>query len=239
MFATQFSSLSFLNNWRTKLTYFFITPMINLVLLVLINMQFSNQFNWDVAISSIAIDAAVLTLETFCSAVITDANLKIDFELIAKKPFSFRYWLTKCIVAIIIGCTLALINLFLLYLVGAPLDIIGRALLMLPLLCLYGCALGFVSWAISWQMNDPYFLENIFSSLAQLISGVLVVISAYPDWLKAIALLFPFAEPVTYIKTGHANLIYSIFITFIWLIIGIFAYIIQIKPVLAKGKHHY
>lgn len=213
--------------------------MINLVLLVLINMQYSNQFNWDVAISSIAMDAAVLALETFCSAVITDANLKIDFELIAKKPFSFRYWLTKCIVAIIIGCTLALINLFLLYLVGAPLDIIGRALLMLPLLCLYGCALGFVSWAISWQMNDPYFLENIFSSLAQLISGVLVVISAYPDWLKAIALLFPFAEPVTYIKTGHANLIYSIFITFIWLIIGIFAYIIQIKPVLAKGKHHY
>ena len=213
--------------------------MINLVLLVLINMQYSNQFNWDVAISSIAMDAAVLALETFCSAVITDANLKIDFELIAKKPFSFRYWLTKCIVAIIIGCTLALINLFLLYLVGAPLDIIGRALLMLPLLCIYGCALGFVSWAISWQMNDPYFLENIFSSLAQLISGVLVVISAYPDWLKAIALLFPFAEPVTYIKTGHANLIYSIFITFIWLIIGIFAYIIQIKPVLAKGKHHY
>ena len=213
--------------------------MINLVLLVLINMQYSNQFNWDVAISSIAMDAAVLALETFCSAVITDANLKIDFELIAKKPFSFRYWLTKCIVAIIIGCTLALINLFLLYLVGAPLDIIGRALLMLPLLCLYGCALGFVSWAISWQMNDPYFLENVFSSLAQLISGVLVVISAYPEWLKAIALLFPFAEPVTYIKTGHANLIYSIFITFIWLIIGIFAYIIQIKPVLAKGKHHY
>ena len=213
--------------------------MINLVLLVLINMQYSNQFNWDVAISSIAIDAAVLTLETFCSAVITDANLKIDFELIAKKPFSFRYWLTKCIVAIIIGCTLALINLFLLYLVGAPLDIIGRALLMLPLLCLYGCALGFVSWAISWQMNDPYFLENIFSSLAQLISGVLVVISAYPDWLKAIALLFPFAEPVTYIKTGGAKLANSVFITLIWLIIGIFAYIIQIKPVLAKGKHHY
>ena len=189
--------------------------MINLVLLVLINMQYSNQFNWDVAISSIAMDAAVLALETFCSAVITDANLKIDFELIAKKPFSFRYWLTKCIVAIIIGCTLALINLFLLYLVGAPLDIIGRALLMLPLLCLYGCALGFVSWAISWQMNDPYFLENIFSSLAQLISGVLVVISAYPDWLKAIALLFPFAEPVTYIKTGGAKLAYSVFITLI------------------------
>ena len=239
MFATQLSSLSFLNNWRTKLTYFFITPMINLALLVLINMQYSNQFNWDVAISSITIDAAVLTLETFCSAVINDADLKIDFELIAKRPFSIMYWLTKCIVAIIIGCTLALINLFLLYLVGAPIVIIERALLMLPLLCLYGCALGFVSWAISWQMNDPYFLENIFSSLAQLVSGVLVVISAYPEWLKAIALLFPFAEPVTYIKTGSANLTYSVFITFIWLIVGILAYIFQIKPVLAKGKHHY
>ena len=239
MFATQFSGLSFLNNWRTKLTYFFITPMISLALLVLINMQYSNQFNWGVAISSIAISAAVLTLETFCSAVINDANLRIDFELIAKKPFSFRYWLTKFIVALIIGSTLALINLFLLYLVGAPLVIIGRALLMLPLLCLYGCALGFVSWAISWQMNDPYFLENIISSIAELVSGVLVVIAAYPDWLKAISFLFPFSEPVTYIKTGDANLTYSVFTTFIWLIIGIIAYIFQIKPVLAKGKHHY
>ncbi|RMC55009.1 antibiotic transporter permease [Lactobacillus sp. ESL0261] len=239
MFATQFSSLSFLNNWRTKLTYFFITPMINLALLVLINMQYSNQFNWDVAISSIAIDAAVLALETFCSAVINDADLKIDFELIAKRPFSIKYWLSKCIVAIIIGCTLALINLFLLYLAGAPIVIIERALLMLPLLCIYGCVLGFVSWAISWQMNDPYFLENIFSSLAQLVSGVLVVILAYPEWLKEIALLFPFAEPVTYIKTGSANLMYSALITFIWFIIGILAYISQIKPVLAKGKHHY
>ena len=95
MFATQFSGLSFLNNWRTKLTYFFITPMINLILLVLINMQYSNQFNWDVAISSIVIDAAVLALETFCSAVINDADLKIDFELIAKRPFSIMYWLSK------------------------------------------------------------------------------------------------------------------------------------------------
>lgn len=58
--------------------------MISLALLVLINMQYSNQFNWGVALSSIAISAAVLTLETFCSAVINDANLRIDFELIAK-----------------------------------------------------------------------------------------------------------------------------------------------------------
>lgn len=239
MIATQFSALNYLQNWRTRIVYFFITPLIDLLLLVLIDMQYAGNFNWSIAVASIAVDAAGLSMQTMDQLIIDDSVLRIDYELIAKRPFSFRYWMSKGLVSFIIGAILALINLLIIFCFGAPVEIIARALALLPLLCLYGIVFGFTSWAISWQMNDPYFLQNIISGSLQLISGILVVISAYPDWLKVIAMLFPFSGPVAFIKNGSTDLLTGIFITAIWLLIGIFAYIMQIKPVLQKGKHRY
>lgn len=239
MIATQFSSLPFLSNWRTKLTYFFITPLVNMILLVLIDMQYAGGFNWEVAITSITIDAANLSMQTMNLLIVNDSDLRIDFELIAKNPFSLRYWLSKALVSLFIGALLALVNFCLIFVLGAPLEVIGRALLLLPLLCLYGIILGFSAWAISWQMNDPYFLQNIFSALVPIVSGILVVISTYPAWLKVIALLFPFAGPVTFIKTGTADLLSGVIVSIIWLLIGIVTYRLQLKPVLLKGKHRY
>lgn len=239
MFTTQFSSLPFLDNWRTKIVYFFLTPLVDMMLLVLIDMQYVGSFNWGIAIASIAIDAANLAMQTMSQLMIGDSDLRVDFELIAKRPYSIRYWLSKCLVSLIIGATLAFINLFLAFILGAPFEIIGRALVLLPLLCLYGIILGFSAWAISWQMNDPYFLQNIFSALMQIVSGILVVITAYPHWLRVIAMLFPFAGPVTYIKSGTSDLLSGAIVSIIWFIVGVIAYLMQIKPVLLKGKHRY
>lgn len=90
--ATQFSSLSFLANWKTRFVYFLILPIINLLLLVLIDLQYSNQFNWYVAVSSIVIDSAALSIQAMSQLLITDANLGIDLEMIAKRPYSPYYW---------------------------------------------------------------------------------------------------------------------------------------------------
>lgn len=239
MIATQFSALPFLNNWRTKIIYFVLNPLINMALLVLIDMQYANSFNWSIVAASIAIDTTTLTMQTMNDLLVEDASLRIDFEMIAKKPFSFRYWMSKCITSAIIGTILLIINLVLALCFGAPLYLILRVVILLPLLCLTGIIFGFTAWAISWQMNDPYFLANFFSAIIQLVAGILVVITAYPTWLKSIALIFPFASPVTFIKTGSANLIASIIITLIWLLAGLIAYVIQIRPVLTKGKHRF
>ncbi|WEV71446.1 antibiotic transporter permease [Lactobacillus sp. ESL0785] len=239
MIATQFSALSFLHNWRTKLVYFFLTPLIDLSLLILIAAQYTGNFNWMIGIASIAIDAARLTMQTMNELLIKDATLRIDFELIAKRPFSPRYWLTKAVVAMIIGVSLALINLCLVFCLGAPLKIIIRALILLPLLNLYGVIFGFTAWTLSWQLNDPYFGQNLFSSLIELVAGILVTITAYPTWLERIAHLFPFSGPIDFIKFGYINLTNGLIITMIWLIIGVIAYILQIKPILQTRRYIY
>lgn len=237
MLKTQFSSLSFLANWRTILVYFFITPFVDMLLLVLINAQYTGHFDWSIVLASIAIDATHLSMTTITQSLITDANLGIDYEMIAQRPFSLRYWTNKVFVALIVGFILATSNLALALIFGAPLVIINRVIMVLPLLCLFGIILGFTAWAISWEMNDPYFLSNLISSVMSLVAGILVVISTYPKWLEKIALLFPFYGPINLIKFKYADLSSSILITIIWLIIGIITYIIQIKHVL-KNRHH-
>lgn len=109
--ATQFSSLSFLSNWRTRFVYFLLLPIINILLLVLIDLQYSNSFNWYVAAASVVIDSAALSLQAMSQLLITDANLKIDIEVISKRPYSFYYWKTKALTSLIAGIVLGVINL--------------------------------------------------------------------------------------------------------------------------------
>ncbi|WP_288646379.1 antibiotic transporter permease [uncultured Lactobacillus sp.] len=237
--ATQFSSLSFLTNWKTRIVYFLILPIINILLLVLIDLQYSNQFNWYVASASVIIDSGALSIQAMSQLMITDANLGIDLELIAKNPYSFYYWMTKLVTSLISGIILGIINLLLLLLFGLPLSILIKCSLMLPLTCLFGTVLGFTSWSMSWQMKNPYYFSNLFISIITIVSGVLVIISDYPKWLMVISYAFPFCEVVDFIKLNKNNLSISILVTFIWFIIGTLFYVFQIKAVLNKKIHQY
>ncbi|OUQ55481.1 ABC transporter permease [Lactobacillus gallinarum] len=237
--ATQFSSLSFLANWKTRFVYFLILPIINLLLLVLIDLQYSNQFNWYVAASSIVIDSAALSIQTMSQLLITDANLGIDLEMIAKRPYSPYYWGTKFLTSLIAGIVLGVINVILLLLFGLPWGVFFRCLVILPVACVFGAVMGFTGWSLSWQMKNPYFFTNLFGSVITIVSGVLVVISNYPAWLRSLSYIFPFYELVNFVKLNNTNLWLGILIAAIWLVIGIVLYVTQIKSVLNKKIHQY
>ena len=206
---------------------------------MLIDLQYSNSFNWYVAAASVVIDAAALSIQAISQLLITDANLKIDMELLAKNPYNFYYWKTKTLTSLISGMALGLINLILLCLIGLSTDIFLRSLIMLPLACLFGTILGFTGWSFSWQMKNPYFFSNLFISIITIVSGVLVLISQYPRWLMILSYGFPFFEVVNFIKIKDGNFYLSCLIALAWIILGIISYIVQIKSVLNKKIHQY
>lgn len=229
---TQFLSLSYTANWQTKFLYFFLLPLINLLLLILIDVQYTGKFNWYVPVASVAVDAATLSLTTMSELLVKDVNLGITVEMLSKNPYSFYYWSTKSIVSIILGLLLGIINLVLLFVFGVPHDLLIKCLLVLPLFCIFGTIIGFTSWCISWQMSNPYFCSNLFSSVLTLVSGVLVLVSKYPLWLKIISNAFPFYSLISFIRTGLMDIVFGTLVAVIWLIVGIVAYILQIKYVL-------
>lgn len=185
------------------------------------------------------IDSAALSLQAMSQLLITDANLKIDIEVISKRPYSFYYWETKVLTSLIAGIILGVINLVLLWPLGLSLTILLKSLVILPLACIFGTILGFTSWSLSWQMSNPYFFANLFISIITIVSGVLVLVSQYPKWLMIISYGFPFYEVVNFIKLNHTSLWMSCLNALVWLLIGIVSYIVQIKPVLNNKIHQY
>ncbi|GKT04244.1 hypothetical protein [Furfurilactobacillus entadae] len=108
---TQFSTLAYFANWRTRLIYFILLPVNNLALLFLINDQYGTGFQWQIVIATVCIDATTLTLQAMAQLLVTDARLGIDVELITKAPANAYYWATKVATALLAGATLAAVNL--------------------------------------------------------------------------------------------------------------------------------
>ncbi|GKT04633.1 ABC transporter permease [Furfurilactobacillus entadae] len=236
---TQFSNLSFLSNWRTRVIYFLLLPVANLLLLILISGEYENVAAWRVALGSIVIEGATLSLQSMSQLLVTDARLKIDIELISKKPYSIRYWGNKFLAAIVPGIILASVNTTLLFLVKAPLHLVFRAYLLIVPICVVGAILGFTSWCVSWEMKNPYFFTNLISSLLVLVSGALILVSEYPMWLQVVSKMFPLYSFINWLSFSNGSVVETIINTSIWLIIGVVLYVVQIPRVLRNKTHEY
>ncbi|MDD7758036.1 MAG: hypothetical protein PT939_01135 [Aerococcus suis] len=88
----QFSSLTYLHDIKTFITYFFISPIIQMILFMLINQQYSNETYYSIAIGSIFMSANAMTISTINQLLVTDAILDIHKEMIVHNPYSIKYW---------------------------------------------------------------------------------------------------------------------------------------------------
>ena len=91
----QFSSLIYLRDIKTFITYFFITPIIQMILFVLINQQYSSTIDYNIALSSVFISANASAINTINQLLVTDKILGIHTEMIVHNPYAIKYWFDK------------------------------------------------------------------------------------------------------------------------------------------------
>jgi len=232
----QFSSLAYLQNWKTRFVYFVLIPMINLCLLVLINAQYTNSFNWSVAIATTVISGGSLSMSSMAQLFVMDRTLKIDREMVVNRPFSINYWGAKILTSTLAGLVLIVINLIILGILKAPLYLLGRAMLMAPIIVISGIIVGFLAAIGAWQKNNPYFYMNLVGALTTIVAGSLVLVENYPQWLKLFSYLFPFSQTIRFAVTGHGAIYLDLVVDLIWLVFGVVCYLIQIKKILQKQE---
>ncbi|MCH5465249.1 antibiotic transporter permease [Levilactobacillus tujiorum] len=233
----QFSSLSYLQNWKTRFVYFLLIPFIETSLLILVNAQYTNRLQWPVAIASMVLSGGTLSMSTIAQLFVMDRNLKIDQEMAVNRPFSFNYWGTKIATSISVGLTLIIINLVILSIFQAPLFLIIRALTMAPIIVLSGTVVGFLSVIAAWRNGNPYFYLNILASLTSIVSGVLILVDRYPFWLKALSYLFPFSQTIKFVITGTGKVYIDLAIDLIWILLGLSCYVTQLQKILKHPTH--
>lgn len=233
----QFSSLSYLQNWKTRFVYFLLIPFIEILLLVLVNAQYTNRLQWPVAIATTVLSGGTLSMSTIAQLFVMDRNLKIDQEMAVNRPFSFKYWGTKIATSILTGLTLIIVNLVTLFIFQAPLLLITRALTMAPIIVLSGTTIGFLSVIAAWGKGNPYFYLNIFSSLTSIVAGALILVDRYPLWLKNLSYLFPFSQTIKYVITGTGKVYIDLITDLIWLLLGLSCYVAQLQKILKHPIH--
>ena len=228
----QFSSLSYLQNWKTRFVYFILIPMINLCLLVLINAQYTNTFNWSVAIATTTLSGGSLAMSSISQLFVMDRTLKIDRELVVNRPFSVRYWGDKVLTSALAGLVLIITNLIILGILQAPISLLFRSIAMAPLIIISGIIVGFLAAIAAWKMNNPYFYMNLIGALTTIVAGTLVLVEKYPQWLRIVSYFFPFSQTIHYVVTGHGLIYWDLIVDMIWLICGVICYRVQIKKIL-------
>lgn len=231
-----FSSIPFLANWGTKTVHFLIVPVINMLFLLFINMQFHQQLIWQIAVASILMSGALSAIDCLVSSFTTDRNLGIDREMIVKQPFSTYYWGTKILTSIFVAMILILINLLLLLFTGCPIKLIILAIKLMPLVICSGLVIGFITAVGAWHMNNPYFWSNLVSMFGYVFSGALIVITSYPQGLQIISKLFPFANTLGIIHNAETKWWNDLFLDSIWLILGMLIYVFQVRRIRTRAR---
>jgi len=228
----QFSSLSYLQNWKTRFVYFVLIPMIDLLLLVLINAQYTNNLNWSVAVATIVLSGGTLSMNSMSQLFVMDRTLRIDREMVVNRPFSPNYWISKILTAAIAGLVLIIINLIILGILQAPYYLLIRALIMTPLIICSGIIVGFLGAIAAWENSNPYFYMNLIGSLTTIVSGALVLVEKYPLWLRTISHFFPFSQTIQFVVTGSGHIYWDAIVDLFWLILGIICYKVKIHRIL-------
>ena len=133
----QLLSLVYFRNIKPFMIYFFVSPIIQMILFVLINQQYSNNINYSVALGSIFISANGSAINTINQLLVTDTVLDIHKEMIVHKPFSKKYWLDKVGAVYFSSFLLFLINTIILVILGLDFTQLFTAIILLPFSILY------------------------------------------------------------------------------------------------------
>lgn len=202
----QFSSLTYLRDIKTFITYFFITPIIQMLLFVLINQQYSNNIDYSIAISSIFISANTSAINTINQLLVTDTMLGIHTEMIVHKPYSKKYWFDKIMTVYFCSFFLFLINISILALFNVSNAQFISALILLPFSILYSFFIGIIAFYLAIHMRNIYFFNNIFTNILPIISGLAVPIATYPIFFKSFSMLFPYGYLLQSIYNNQYNI---------------------------------
>lgn len=231
MIKIALQSLSYFRNCRTFIVTFVIEPFFDIMMVGLLSSQFSNDLLIHSIIAMSIISGIQNLIATLNTLFVDDQSRRIDMEMVMNSRFSIRYWLSKIVAAVTVAIGQMMIILTLVVIFTRDTSWLYRAILVVPVIIIFGIIVGFTATILSWQSNDPYLVGNIVGILIVLLSGVIVPLNQYPKWLNILSYLLPFSHVMQWLMTGSGNILPDVLIAVIWIIIAIVAYKLKLLSI--------
>lgn len=233
---TTLSTISFLLNKKLIFTYFILLPFINIALLVLLNAQLGVTTSIKVAVASIVMSGVIQSVTIIAGSFVYDCNIGVDREVLSHSKFSLYYWGCKFIAAYFISLAFIVVSLLLVLIFTSAKDDALMALMIAPIMLVYGVILGFGCAITSWGQNNPYFWSNFISSIAYPLSGTVIVYSMYPAVIGEALYFLPFSRTIGLIHTSNSFYQWDMIVASLLTLIFILIYSLRINSIKNKGN---
>ncbi|MDR2660856.1 MAG: ABC transporter permease [Lactobacillaceae bacterium] len=234
MLKISFSTLSYFQNWRTFVVSFLLEPIFGILMITLLSAQFSSANAIKSVVAMTAISGIQMLLNSLSALFVGDQMRGIAREVAVVAPYSIRYWFSKIIVAIIVALGQTIVILTLIIILTHDISWLTRAVIILLPMMISGTIVSFVAVIASWQKEDPYLVPNIINTVIVLLSGVIVPISQYPNWLAFFANILPFSHSIEWLTTGNGQIYPDFIIAAVWLTGAIILYLWKLNKIKQK-----
>lgn len=231
-------SIANLDSLHVIILDYLILPLLSLIMFLLIAFN-SHQDYSRILLGTIITSGISSGIGIINSSSVYDQNIGIYDDIVSIRPKFSKYWLPKLVIAgivltseILILGGIGLISLH-------QLNILTKLIIMLPFIILIDLTLGLFCTIWGIKRNNPYWLSNIVTGCLVLVSGVIIPVAQYPQWLKWIAELFPVSDLLdAIIAPNFINTSLEIFILkgIMWGIICYLSYAVIVKRVFPKNN---
>lgn len=212
------SSIYNLSSLQIILLHYFVLPLISLVMFLLI--AFDSHQNYSRILLGTIITSGIATSMGIVNASsVYDQNIGIYDDILSIRPRFSKYWLPKLIIAGVVSAIEVLILAGVGLIVLKQYQTLERLIIFLPLIILLGLVFAFFATIWGIKHSNPYWLSNIISAGLVLVSGVIIPVDQYPNWLKWLAILFPVSDLLDVISSPNflsSSLLFCIAKSLIW-----------------------
>lgn len=187
-----------LTNTPTAVTSLVAVPLLEVVLLVAISASLGGDELVVVAYAAILLAFGLTIISGTVGQVTRDRNIGVVYDTLSHRFFWPPYWLSKVVVAAVLGLVVAVVSCAVVFAIDAEHDVrqLVGALAMLPVVAVVASVAAIGIATLSVGFRDPYLLANIARGVLPITAGVVVPLSDYPELLAGIARLLPLSGTI-------------------------------------------
>lgn len=230
----------------TTLVTMLVVPLFEVVFNVLLGNDLGAQDMLRTAYASALVAMGLGVCSGLVSKVATDRNLGIFQEVHQYRTVDIAYWAGSAVMPILLAIPTGVVSLVVITVAGGArgwsmvLNISALAVVAIFIGVLVGIAMAGIGVALS----DPYQGANFANAIVPILSGVIVPVALFPNWLAGLSRAIPISGTIralsTALQSGQLNLallLVDVGVAAGWAVIGLAVVGLAIRRI--KSGHNF
>lgn len=223
----------------TAVTTLALLPLLDIAFDVLMGADLASQDLVRTGYAAALVGLAVTVASGIVSAVAADRNLGVFQEVCTLRRVDPAYWAAVSLMPMLLSTITGGLSIGAVFALSPAHDtaLLGRVALLGLCALACGALLGAGAAGAGVSLPDPYLGATLLSSTLPILAGVIVPVSAYPPWLRALSALAPLSGTVGAITGSAVGALKDLGLSALWCAAGLAASQYAVHQLRSGARH--